>query len=45
MTGERRLHRDLRGFAVANFADENHVRVMTQNRAQPARKKSGFSET
>jgi hypothetical protein len=28
---------------VADFADENHVRVMAQNRAQPARKRqAGF---
>ena len=43
VAGERRLHRDLRGFGVANFADENHVRVVAQNRAQPARERqAGF---
>src|ERR1017187_4745595 len=39
VAGERRLHGDLRRFLVADFADENHVRVMTQNRTQPARKR------
>ena len=43
VTGQRRLHGNLRGFGVANFADENHVRVMAQNGAQPARKgQAGF---
>src|ERR1039458_630251 len=37
VAGERRLHRDLCGFGVTDFADENHVRVVAQNRAQPAR--------
>ena len=39
MAGERRLHGDLRRFLVANFADENHVRVVAQNRTQSARKR------
>jgi len=31
------------GFGVTDFADENHVRVMAQNRAQPARERqAGF---
>ena len=38
VAGQRGLHGDLRGFLVANFADQNHVRVVAQNRAQPARK-------
>ena len=43
MAGERRLHGDLRGFLVADFADENHVRIVAQNGAQPARKRqAGF---
>src|SRR5205814_291310 len=37
--GERRLHGDLRGFLVADFADENHVWVVAQNRAQAARER------
>ncbi len=35
--GERRLHGDLRRFLVANFADEHDIRIVAQNRAQPAR--------
>jgi hypothetical protein len=31
------LHGNLRCLLVADFADENHIRVVTQNRAQPAR--------
>ena len=34
VTGERRLHGDFGRFQVANFADQDHVRVVTQNRAQ-----------
>ena len=34
---QRRLHGDLRRFLIANFTDEDHVRVMPQNRAQSAR--------
>src|SRR5262249_41898026 len=30
------LHRNLRGFLVANFTDEHHVRVVTQDGTQPA---------
>jgi hypothetical protein len=41
VAGQRRLHRNLRGFLVADFADQNHVRIMAQNRAQPARETSG----
>ncbi len=37
VAGERCLHGDLRRFLVANFADEHDVRIVTQNRAQPAR--------
>ena len=43
MTGQRCLHRDLRGFLITNFTDENDVRVMAQDRAQAAREcKAGF---
>ena len=38
MAGFRRLHGDFGGFGVADFADENDVRVLAQNRAQAARK-------
>ena len=38
MPGERRLHRDLGGLGVADFADQNNVRVVAQNRPEPARK-------
>ena len=34
MPRQRRLHRDLRGFQVADFADHDHVRVLTQDGAQ-----------
>ena len=34
VAGERRLHGDLRGFLIADFTDEHHVGIMTQNRAQ-----------
>ena len=34
VAGERRLHRDLRRLAVADLADHDHVRVLTQNGAQ-----------
>ena len=37
VAGQRGLHGDLRRFLVANFADQHHVRVVAQNRAQPAR--------
>ena len=37
VAGQRRLHGDLRRFLVADFADENHVRVVAQDRAQAAR--------
>ena len=33
VASQRRLHRDLRGFGITNFADENHVGIVTQNRA------------
>ena len=33
--GERGLDRDLGGFAVADFADHDHVGILAQNRAQP----------
>ena len=38
MTGERRLHRNLRGFTVTNFPDHHHIRILTQNGAQSAGK-------
>src|SRR5208283_1311829 len=38
VAGEGGLHGDLRGFLVADFADENYIRVVAQDRAQPARK-------
>ena len=38
VAGQRRLHRDLRGFRVADLADHDLVRVVAQNRAQAARK-------
>jgi hypothetical protein len=31
VTRERRLNRDLRGFLVADFADHDLVRIVTQN--------------
>ena len=34
VAGERGLHRDLRGLEVADFADHDDVRVLTQDRAQ-----------
>ena len=34
VAGERRLDRDLRGLEVADFADEDDVRVLTQEAAQ-----------
>ena len=37
MPGQRRLHRDLGGFVVADFADHHHVGVLPQNRAQARR--------
>src|SRR6266516_7358181 len=36
MAGQGGLDGDLRRFVVANFADQDHVRVMPQNRTQPA---------
>src|SRR5208282_3852458 len=39
MAGERGLHGNLRRFRVANFADQHHIRVVAQNRAQPARER------
>ena len=36
VAGERCLHGDLRGFLVADFADEHDVGIVAQNRAQPA---------
>ena len=35
---QRSLDGNLGGFLVANFADENDVGIVAQNRAQPARK-------
>ena len=37
VAGERGLHGDLGGFEVADFADHHHVRILAQDRAQPAR--------
>ena len=37
VTGQRRLHGDVRGFQVADFADHHHVRVLAQDGAQAAR--------
>ena len=39
VSGERRLHRDLRRLLVADFADEDDVRVLAQNRAQRRRER------
>ncbi len=39
VTGQARLHGDLRGLEVADFADHHHVRVLAQDRAQPARER------
>ena len=36
VAGEARLHRDLRGLEVADLADHDHVRVLAEDRAQPA---------
>ena len=36
MAGQRSLHRDLRGFQVADFADHHHIRILAQDRAQTA---------
>ena len=37
VTGESSLHRDARGFLVANLADHDDVRVLTQNAPQRTR--------
>ena len=37
VAGEARLHGDLRGLQVADFADQHHVRVLAQDGAQAAR--------
>src|SRR5258705_6472732 len=39
MSGQRRLHGNLRSFGVADFADHDFVRIVAQYRAQPARKR------
>jgi hypothetical protein len=36
VTGQRRLHRDLGGFEVADFAHHHHVRILAQDGAQAA---------
>ena len=36
MAGQRRLHRDLHGFEIADFADHDDVGVLPQDRAQKA---------
>jgi hypothetical protein len=35
VAGERRLHRQVGGLAVADLADHDDVRVLAQRRAQP----------
>ena len=37
MAGQTRLHRDLGGFQIADFANHHDIRVLPQNRAQGAR--------
>ncbi|AOY02120.1 hypothetical protein BJP62_17740 [Jeongeupia sp. USM3] len=37
MTGQRRLHGDLRGFEIADFADHDHVRILAQARSARAK--------
>src|ERR1017187_10746987 len=39
MAGQGGLDRDFRGFAVADFADHDHVGVLAQNRTQTAGKR------
>ena len=39
MAGQRSLRRRLGSFLVTNFPDHHHVRIVTQNRAQPALKR------
>ena len=39
VAGQRRLHGDLRGLEVADFADHHHVRVLAQDGAQSARER------
>ena len=34
MAGQRRLHGDLRGFEIADFADHDDVGILTQDRPQ-----------
>jgi len=36
VAGERGAHRDVGGFGVADFADQDHVRVVAQDGAQHA---------
>ncbi len=36
VSGERALHRDVRGLGVADLADHDHVRILAQDRAQRA---------
>ena len=36
MAGQRRLHRDLRGFEIADLADHDDVGILPQDRAQKA---------
>ncbi len=42
VAGEGGLYRDLRGLAVADFADHDLVRVVAQDGAQAARKRQAF---
>jgi hypothetical protein len=38
MAGKRRLHRNIGGFTVPDFADHDDVRILPQNRAQASGK-------
>src|SRR5258708_5865748 len=42
MSGQRGLHRDLRGFRIANLAHHDLIRVMAQDGSQAARKGESF---
>ena len=39
MAGLRRPERDVRRLLIANLADQNHVGILAENRAQPARER------
>jgi hypothetical protein len=34
MAGKGGAHRDISSFGVADFADENHIGILAQNRTQ-----------